>query len=172
MHKSLQGVFMRKTHLHLLVLSALVVALIAAGPCLAGGKLFAMQQGSTGSGNVSGSGQSNTGPGTSNNPDVNNGTNTNNSNGTTTNNPATNNPSDGNYLGSGSGSSQQNAGQAPGAAGAYGPGTQANSDVARANAPWGWMILSFIVGLIVGGLAFRRTVYRDRIDRTDIHRAA
>ena len=158
---------MRKAHFHSLILfAALIVAVIAAGPYLGGGKLLALQQGSTPSGSVSGSDQSNTGAGTATSPDTDKGVNPNNSTG------SANNPSDGNYVGPGSRSDQQNGGQVPAAPDAYGQGTQANNDVARAGAPWGWIIGSFIVGLIVGGLAFRRTVYRDRIERTDIRRSA
>jgi len=56
-----------------------------------------------------------------------------------------------------------------------------NDNVARASVPWGWVIGSFIVGLIVGGLAFgarggtgRGTYYRDRDvhDEDDFRRAA
>ena len=55
-----------------------------------------------------------------------------------------------------------------------------NDNVARASVPWAWVIGSFIVGLIVGGLAFggrgrgTGTYYRDRDtrDRDDFRRAA
>jgi hypothetical protein len=155
---------MPKAHFHLLIVfAALIVAVIAAGPYSGGGKLLALQQGSTPSGSVSGSDQTNTGAGTPTSPDTDKGVNPNNSAGPT---------SEGNYVGPGSRSGQQNGGQMPAGPDAYGQGTQANNEVARAAAPWGWIIGSFIVGLIVGGLAFRRTVYRDRIDRTDIRRSA
>jgi uncharacterized integral membrane protein len=45
------------------------------------------------------------------------------------------------------------------------PINQATTDnTSRAGAPWGWIIGSFIVGLIIGALVFPRTVYRDRAD--------
>ena len=54
---------------------------------------------------------------------------------------------------------------------------QSESSTSRAGAPWGWIVGSFIVGLIVGALIFNRprstgTMYRDRDDRGDFRRAA
>ena len=152
---------MQKTRLYLFLLSAAAIAaVIAMGPYWGAGKLFAMQQGTTSPGNVT------TAPNTTDNNSSNNAPNN------PSNNPP-NSPSSCNYAGSGSDTSQQNAGQTPTGPGSYyRQGSQANSDVGRAGAPWGWIIGSFIAGLIVGGLAFRRTVYRDRIDRTDFRRSA
>lgn len=136
---------MRRTHLHLLILSALlVVAVIAAGSHLQSGKLFAMQQPTnSGQGSAAGS-NSNYGTPPGNTPDA-------------------------------TGS------QAPQPAGTQQPVApdQAPTERARAGMPWGWIIGSFIAGLIVGGILFSggrgtgvRYSDRDLRDRDDFRRSA
>jgi len=171
---------MRRTHFGFLIfLGLLIITFVAAGTYAPGSRLLA-QQGATGTVSPGGSNSSsdtNSGYGTNNgssqNPgsSMNNGRDSSNGNGTTNvgpNSNGTSNSQDSNLQTPDQ--ARTDAGQT---ADQPGVGTnQAPADTGRAGAPWGWMIGSFIVGLIVGGLAFRgRTQYRDR-DRTDFRRAA
>ena len=136
---------MRRTHSHLLILSALlVVAVIAAGSHLQSGKLFAMQQpANSGQGSAAGS-NSNYGTQSGNPPDA-----------------------------------TDSQGAQP--AGTQEPAVpdQARTEPVRAGTPWGWIIGSFIAGLIVGGILFSggrgtsiRYSDRDLRDRDDFRRSA
>jgi hypothetical protein len=86
------------------------------------------------------------------------------------------NQSSGGYQ-QGSGTNPSTGAQQPGNTGTPATDTSAsrndtaNAETARAGTPWGRMLLSFIVGVIVGGLLFNRRrppIQRDR----DIRRAA
>ena len=163
---------MRRHHLLIILSGFFIVALIAAGSFVSGSELWAMQQSTNGA--AIGQGQDSQ-SGQGNNVQGNNDRGTNNSavdNGAAsgTQDPGMNGSQTGTYNGTGTaaspGTTDQQA-QQDSAANQSGAGT------ARAGAPWGWMIGSFIVGLIVGGLAFSRKVYRDRDDLGgNIRRAA
>jgi len=139
---------MRRTHLQLLIFSSLLALAVIVASSSGGGILSAAPQGTTG--------QSTTGQGTTSQPQsgIDRGSNT----GTSPTDQSTRGRY-GDQTGAGAGTSQGEAMNQPG-----------TDNARRAGAPWGWIIGSFIVGLIVGGLAFRgRTVGRDR---TDFRRAA
>ena len=136
---------MRRTHLHLLILSALlVVAVIAAGSHLQSGKLFATQQPANSSQGSAAGSNSNYGTPSGDTPDA-----------------------------AGSQGAQPAGIQQPAAP------DQVQTEPVRARTPWSWIIGSFIVGLIVGGILFSggrgtsvRYSDRDLRDRDDFRRSA
>src|ERR1041385_7877675 len=186
---------MRRTHLYWLGLSAvLVVAVVFAGANLPGGSLVAMQQsspsgsargmnaqgqsgntGATGSGSSSGSYNGSEASGTA--PGA-----TGNNTGNSTSNSSDMQGTQGDHnLKPGPGNTQtRNTGAGPAAPETVGSPTyngrgnvnQAGSDVARAGAPWGWIIGSFVVGFVAAGIIFSGRRRTDYTDRDDIRRAA
>jgi hypothetical protein len=153
---------MRKRHLHLLIVSALFIgALTIISANFPGAALFAQQP------------ENNSTPSTSSTPQQNGSTSTQGQN-------QNQNQNQSSTYGQGTTGSTYGQNQTPAQTGQSGtagannglyPGSvdEAATDVDRAGAPWGWMILSFIVGLAVGALVFRnrsavRVQHRDQDD--------
>jgi len=139
---------MRKRHIHLLIISAVIVlgfALVSTN--LPASKVFAMQQGGTNQNSGS------TGSGTNSGATGDTGQGSGSQGGTT----------------QGGGQSSGMQGTNPGSTGSTSTPNQAGSD-AGTGPHWGSLILGFITGMIVGGLLFRNRGMAGR-DRENLRRA-
>jgi hypothetical protein len=192
-HPIKRGFFMRKTYIRFVVpVFVFLLALVISGN-IPTGHLFALQAGGgaaqggtntgssadTGSGNVQpGYPGSNTyGTGTDQNPEAGTSPDNNYSSGSGMNQAGIdNNASPNNNAGSNVGVGQTPTGQGT-TSGSQGVGAipggaaqAANTDNANRSVPWGSIIISFIAGLVIGGLLFGRR--QTTIDRTNLRRTA